>query len=600
MDFRAVAGNITEVPVGALVVNLFEGVETPSGGTGAVDRALDGAISALIADGEIKGKKGELTLIHTLGKLPSARVVVVGLGKQADFNAEVVRVVTASSSRYLRKLGVRQAATLAHGAGIGGLAPEASAQAMAEGAHLGLYTFKKYFSKDGDDDNGKTLDELQIIEQDQAKLPALQAGIDRGRIVAEAVLLARDLVNEPASVMTPTRMAEVAQEMAQQQGLEIDVIDALRMEELGMGMLLAVARGSHQPPKMIVLRYAGDPDNADNNLGLVGKGITFDSGGISLKSAGGMWEMKGDMSGAAAVIGAMQAIAQLKPRINVTAIAPCTENMPGGSAQRPGDVIRAMNGKTAEVDNTDAEGRLILADALSYARTMDLKRLVDVATLTGAITVALGDQATGRLHQQPGSVRHGGRSRQPCRGTHLAASDVPGVQGADQERHRRREEHRRPRRWLHNSRPLPGRVQRGHALGTPRHSWDVHFPQGEGVQGEGGHRDAGKDAGESGDEFERVAQAGRGGGECSGRAPGLHLLPVCRPRRLALQCAHPTTEGMSLNISGVPWHKSETSLCFPSTPYFSPAPASPSKSLKSATRRCCAISPLTTTASAWC
>ena len=395
MDFRAVAGNITEVPVGALVVNLFEGVETPGGGTGAVDRALDGAISALIADGEIKGKKGELTLIHTLGKLPPARVVVVGLGKQADFNAEVVRVVTASSSRYLRKLGVRQAATLAHGAGIGGLAPEASAQAMAEGAHLGLYTFKKYFSKDGDGDNGKTLDELQIIEQDQAKLPALQAGIDRGRIVAEAVLLARDLVNEPASVMTPTRMAEVAQEMAQQQGLEIDVIDALRMEELGMGMLLAVARGSHQPPKMIVLRYAGDPDNADNNLGLVGKGITFDSGGISLKSAGGMWEMKGDMSGAAAVIGAMQAIAQLKPRINVTAIAPCTENMPGGSAQRPGDVIRAMNGKTAEVDNTDAEGRLILADALSYARTMDLKRLVDVATLTGAITVALGDQATG-------------------------------------------------------------------------------------------------------------------------------------------------------------------------------------------------------------
>ncbi len=395
MDVRAVAGNITEVPVGALVVNLFEGVETPGGGTGAVDRALDGAISALIADGEIKGKKGELTLIHTLGKLPSARVVVVGLGKQADFNAEVVRVVTASSSRYLRKLGVRQAATLAHGAGIGGLAPEASAQAMAEGAHLGLYTFKKYFSKDGDDDNGKTLDELQIVEQDQGKLPALQAGIDRGRIVAEAVLLARDLVNEPASVMTPTRMAEVAQEMAQQQGLEIDVIDALRMEELGMGMLLAVARGSHQPPKMIVLRYAGDPDDAGNNLGLVGKGITFDSGGISLKSAAGMWEMKGDMSGAAAVIGAMQAIAQLEPRINVTAIAPCTENMPGGSAQRPGDVIRAMNGKTAEVDNTDAEGRLILADALSYARTMDLKRLVDVATLTGAITVALGDQATG-------------------------------------------------------------------------------------------------------------------------------------------------------------------------------------------------------------
>ncbi|PZC46882.1 MAG: leucyl aminopeptidase [Chloroflexi bacterium] len=393
MEIKAVAASITEVPFGAVVVNLFEGVKEPGGATGAVDEALDGAITSLIADGEIKGKKGELTLIHTLGKLPSARVVIVGLGKQADFNAEVVREVTASSSRYLRKLGIAKGATITHGAGIGGLDPEASAQAMAEGAYLGLYTFKKYFSKK--DDDAKTLDEFHLVEQDAAKLPALQAGIERGRIVAEAALLARDLVNEPASVMTPTKMSEVAQEVAQQHGLEVEILDTQRMEELGMGMLLAVAKGSHQPPKMIVLRYLGDPDNADNNLGLVGKGITFDSGGISLKSAGGMWEMKGDMSGAASVIGAMQAIAQLKPRLNVTAIAPCTENMPGGSAQRPGDVIKAMNGKTAEVDNTDAEGRLILADALSYARSLNLKRLVDVATLTGAISIALGDQAIG-------------------------------------------------------------------------------------------------------------------------------------------------------------------------------------------------------------
>ena len=217
----------------------------------------------------------------------------------------------------------------------------------------------------------------------------------RGKVLAEAAILARDMINEPANVMTPTRIAEIAQQVAQEGGLGIKVLERAQMEELGMGALLGVARGSDQPPKFIVLEYSGDPGTPSNNIGLVGKGITFDTGGISIKPAAGMEDMKGDMAGAASVVGAMQAISQLKPTINVTGIIAATENMPGGSAQRPGDVVRSMSGKTIEVINTDAEGRLVLADALIYARQMGITRLVDIATLTGAMVVALGHACSG-------------------------------------------------------------------------------------------------------------------------------------------------------------------------------------------------------------
>ena len=190
-------------------------------------------------------------------------------------------------------------------------------------------------------------------------------------------------------------MAEIARQVADEEGLELEVLDRQDMEKLGMGALLGVARGSDQPPKMIILRHRGDPDDPSNNLGLIGKGITFDTGGISLKPAGGMEDMKGDMAGGASVIAAMKAIGRLNPRINVTGIVAATENMPGGSAQRPGDVVRSMSGKTIEVINTDAEGRLVLADALHYARKMGITRFVDIATLTGAMVVALGHACSG-------------------------------------------------------------------------------------------------------------------------------------------------------------------------------------------------------------
>ncbi len=393
MDIKAVSGDITQSDAGAIVVNLFEGVQAPGGATGAADRAMDGAISRLIADGEIKGKKGEITVIHTLGRIPPARVVVAGLGKAERFDAEVVRQVMGSVCRRLRGAGIERAATILHGAGIGGMDVDVSAQAIAEGSLLGLYTFKRHMSKQDDDEKG--LQELSVVESDAGKLSSLQESLDRGRVFAEAAMLARDMVNEPSNFMTPTHIAEIATSIAGDHGLELTIFDKPKMEELGMGGMLGVARGSAEPPKFIVLEYKGDPDNPANNLGILGKGITFDTGGISLKGAAGMGDMKGDMSGAAAVVSAMKAIAQIAPKLNVTAIAAATENMPGGSAQKPGDVLITMSGKTVEVENTDAEGRLVLSDALCYARRMGITRLVDVATLTGAMVTALGDVCSG-------------------------------------------------------------------------------------------------------------------------------------------------------------------------------------------------------------
>ena len=392
MEIRVVSGDITTQEVGAIVVNLFDGVTRPGGATGAVDRALDGAITRLIEDGETRGKRDELTLIHTLGMMAPSRVLVAGLGKEADLDAERVRTVTAAACRFLRKRGVREVATIAHGAGIGGMDARHSGQAIAEGSILGLYRFDRH--KTGND-NKHEIEALSIVESDASKLKELEIGVVDGKVLAEATNLCRDMANEPANYMTPTQLSEVALEVARDVGLQIEVLDRSRMAALGMGALLGVAQGSEEPPKLIVLRYRGDPDGGDRGLGLLGKGITFDSGGISIKRAAGMGAMKGDMAGGAAVIAAMSAIGKLKPRLNVTAIVPATENMPGGGAQRPGDIVKSMGGKTIEIDNTDAEGRLVLADAVSYARSLGLDPIVDVATLTGAMSIALGKLCSG-------------------------------------------------------------------------------------------------------------------------------------------------------------------------------------------------------------
>ncbi len=389
MLVRVESGDIARTTTDCVVVNLFEGVTRPGGGTGAVDRALDGAISRLIEQGDIRGKYGELTLFPTFGKIPAPRVLVAGLGKPAEFSVDRVRDLSADIARRLRAARVRRFATITHGAGIARLDPRACAQAIAEGTILGLYRFRKHKRPEED---ATEVEEVVLVEHDFAKLNNLEEGVEQGVVLAEAQNFARDLANEPANVLTPTELAHRAQSLAAAVGLEWEILDRPQIEALGMGAFLGVAAGSHQPPKLIVLRYRhGDGPT----LGLVGKGITFDTGGISIKPAAGMEEMKGDMAGGGAVIAAMGAIARLKPKINVTAVVPATENMPGGGATKPGDVLRAMSGKTIEVINTDAEGRLILADGITYARQLGCSPIVDVATLTGAISVALGNVAFG-------------------------------------------------------------------------------------------------------------------------------------------------------------------------------------------------------------
>jgi leucyl aminopeptidase len=390
MRINVESGDITRSDAPCIVVNLFEGVTAPGGATGAVDAALTGMISELIAAGDIRGKWGELTLVHTFGRIPAARVLVAGLGKQSEFTAIRARDLSATITRYLRARRIGAAATITHGAGIGGLDPAACAQALAEGAILGAYRFNRH--KKAEDDAAE-FDALTIVEHDAAKLAVVKDAAERGRIVAEAANWSRDLSNEPGNVLTPTEFAARVEAMARERGLGFHVYDREWAETQGMGAFLGVARGSAQPPKFMVLTYTGGVESPP--LGLVGKGITFDTGGISIKPATNMDEMKGDMSGGAAVIAAMSAIAQLKPKLNVTAIVPATENMPGGNATKPGDVLRAMNGKTIEVINTDAEGRLILADAICYARREKLSPIIDVATLTGAMQIALGPAATG-------------------------------------------------------------------------------------------------------------------------------------------------------------------------------------------------------------
>jgi leucyl aminopeptidase len=393
LEITVVQGDVTEIETDVLVVNLFDGVTTPGGSTGAVDAAIGGLITQLIADGEITGSESESVLIHTPNavypEFKPTRVLIVGLGSADSFDLDGVRRVSSAVVRKLRHSGAKQAATIVHGAGIGGIDPGAGAQAVAEGSLLGSYRFDKY--KTVDSKQRPNIEGLTIIEADSSKLGAIQSGVDTGITYSNAEMLARDLVNEPANKLSPSDLAAEAERVASESGIDCSVLEEAEVAELGMGAYVGVAQGSDRPLKFIHMSYEGDPSNEENNLWLVGKGITFDSGGISLKPGAGMGKMKGDMGGGASVIAAMGAISHLKPKLNVHAVCAATDNMPGASAQKPGDVVTAMNGMTIEVDNTDAEGRLTLADAIGYALSKGATRVVDIATLTGAARIALGD-----------------------------------------------------------------------------------------------------------------------------------------------------------------------------------------------------------------
>ncbi len=349
-------------------------------------------------DGELENARAVAPLAFpTLGKLPAARVALIDLGERANFDLDGARRAAAEGVKALRKLGATQVALTVARAD---LALADAAQAAAEGITLGLFRFHKYYTAAADAmQQGALHQEIEtvtLLVEDAATLDATRAAVERGRIIGDAKNFARALANEPGNQLTPLLLAEQARAMSEKYGLEFYVIDRAKAQELGMGAFLAVGQGSANPPALIVMRYWGDATRKDKALGLVGKGITFDSGGISLKPSEHMEDMKGDMSGGAAVIGAMQALAQLKPKVNVTGIVAAAENMPSGAAFRPGDILRALNGKTIEINNTDAEGRLVLADAVTYAsRDLKLNPILDAATLTGAIVVALGGQRAG-------------------------------------------------------------------------------------------------------------------------------------------------------------------------------------------------------------
>ena len=357
------------------------------GAAAAVDGALDGAVQSLAASGELTGKRGRTVVLHSLGKLPAPRAILCGVGEPEKLTLTALRNAVAGAARRARDLASGSLAIAAEGPPLDGLAGEAVGQAIAEGVLLGLYRFDRHQSP------SEPANSLERVTVHGSEAAALERGIERGRIFAEAANFARDLANEPSNLLTPTELAARATAWGDASGLETEILEEAAAEQLGMGSFLGVARGSHQPAKFIVLRHRGGGE--EPGLALIGKGITFDTGGISIKPAANMAAMKQDMSGAAAVIAAIGAIGRLGLPINVTALAPATENMPGGNAIKPGDVLTAMNGTTIEVLNTDAEGRLILADALAYANSLGLTPLVDVATLTGACAVALGNVATG-------------------------------------------------------------------------------------------------------------------------------------------------------------------------------------------------------------
>jgi leucyl aminopeptidase len=366
---------------GALVVPFFSD-NTLEGVTKDVDAALGGVIADALASGETRGSLGDHVLVYAKDA-PYRRVLAVSLGERAKFEPHLLARYAATAIRYLGRRNVESVAIALPEQARGHEATAASF--VAEGAITGAFETTLYQERP---ERRLATTTVDIVGQglDQAKL---EEGVAHGTILGEAVNLARRLAITPANDMTPTRLAEEAATVAKQTGLEIEVFDEARARQERMGSFLSVAQGSVQPPKFIILRYNGDPSSKEL-LALVGKGITFDTGGISIKPAERMEEMKYDMSGGAAVIAAMSALGKLKPKINVVGLVPATENMPGGKATKPGDIVTAMNGKTIEVINTDAEGRLILADGLCYANKLGATRIVDAATLTGACVIALG------------------------------------------------------------------------------------------------------------------------------------------------------------------------------------------------------------------
>jgi leucyl aminopeptidase len=388
MQVEGSVGSLADANVQALAIAVFQGEKADSGILLEVDRLAGGLVKSVLDAEEMKGKEGEIVLLHLAGAkgLKAQRLLLVGVGERADYQPAKISQMSGTAARFLRGRNIKSIALVPRGEGDAGVI----AATAVEGAIIGVFEPDKYRTVEKEK---KEIERLVVIVSD-AKSDLVRAGVERGRVIGESVNYTRDLANEPGAYLTPTIMANRARELASEFGLSIDVLDEARMEQEGMGSLLSVSRGSDEPAQLIILKYSPAKSSKRSEEGLlafVGKGITFDSGGISLKPGENMELMKYDMTGGATVMGAMRAIAQLKPPLPILGVVPCSENLPSGKATKPGDVVRAMTGKTIEIINTDAEGRLILADAIAYAKKLGATQVVDMATLTGAVSIALGD-----------------------------------------------------------------------------------------------------------------------------------------------------------------------------------------------------------------
>ena len=390
MKTSVVADKIEKIKSGGAVIFLFEDGK-PGPVAGRIDKALGGMIARLLKNGDFKPKPGAVHILYPEGRITAERLVFAGLGKRGDLTLNRLRQAAGKAAPVLRAAGAADILISADDIELDG---EEKAQALVEGGLLGLYRFLRYKTKE-DNNNKQEMRSLTIVTERTSSLKVMQQGAKTGVVIAESAMMARDMVSTPAADMTPTMIATRARDLARAYGLKLQVLERSHMQKLGMGALLGVAAGTVQPPKFIIMEYR--KGGKKPFIALVGKTITFDSGGISIKPAENMDKMKDDMSGGAAVLGAIRAAAALKLPLNIVGLLPATENMPGGRAYKPGDVLQTLSGQTIEIINTDAEGRLILSDALTYACRYKPSVIVDVATLTGACRVALGQEASGLL-----------------------------------------------------------------------------------------------------------------------------------------------------------------------------------------------------------
>jgi leucyl aminopeptidase len=377
-----------EIEADALISYVFEEPHPLQGRIAEIDRAAGGLLARLAQSGELTGKPLEMTLVHAPAGLRATRLLLVGAGKREKFDTTALRRIAGAAVRHMKARSMKQLAFLVQEKEV----TEQSAQAIVEGALAADFEPDKYKTER----NGKSVSAIVLAGYEEAQRVFGEKGLSRGRVIAEAQNFVRDLVNEPSNKLTPRVLAAKAQAMAKDAGLSVEILDENKIAELRMGALLSVAQGSVEPPRVIVVTYTPPTTKSGAPvIGLVGKAVTFDTGGISIKPADGMEKMKYDMAGGATMLGVMRALSILKPNVKVICIVPSTENMPGGKAQKPGDVQTAMSGKTIEVLNTDAEGRLILADGIHYAKQLGATHLIDAATLTGAIVVALANVNVG-------------------------------------------------------------------------------------------------------------------------------------------------------------------------------------------------------------